>query len=73
VLVRAGNRLAVRFAAVTAAVVLVVVVALAPVYLRVHYFSDVEAGLGVGATVFCLLGVLVLVVGRLRHNEPTRA
>jgi undecaprenyl-diphosphatase len=73
VLVRAGNRLAVRFAAVTAAVVLVVVVALAPVYLRVHFFSDVEAGLGAGATVFCLLGVLVLVVGRLRHNEATRA
>ncbi len=73
VLVRAGNRLVARFAAVTAAAVLVAVVALAPVYLRANFLSDVGAGLGVGATVFSVLGVLVLAVGRLRHNDSPRA
>ena len=68
VLVRAGGRLATRFAVVTAAVVLAVVVGLTRVYLRANYLSDVEGGWGLGATIFALLGIVALVVGRLRQN-----
>jgi membrane protein DedA with SNARE-associated domain len=68
VLVRAGAGFTTRFAAVTAAVVLVVVVALTPVYLRANYLSDVNGGLGLGTTVYALSGVIAVVVGYLRQN-----
>jgi membrane protein DedA with SNARE-associated domain/membrane-associated phospholipid phosphatase len=70
VLVRAGAGLATRFAAVTAAVVLVVVVALTRVYLRAHYLSDVEGGIALATTIFALLGMIAVVVGHVRQNEP---
>jgi membrane protein DedA with SNARE-associated domain len=70
VLVRAGAGLAKRFAVVTVAVVLVVVVALTRVYLRAHYLSDVDGGIGLATTIFALAGVVAVVVGHLRQNVP---
>jgi membrane protein DedA with SNARE-associated domain/membrane-associated phospholipid phosphatase len=68
VLVRGGSGFFAGFAAVTAAVVLAVVIGLTRVYLRAHYLSDVEGGWGVAVAIFGGLGVVALVVGRLRHN-----
>ncbi len=73
VLVRAGSGWALRFAAVTVAVGLVVLVAATRVYLRAHYLTDVLAGVALGAAVWCAVGVLALVAGRVRHNDgPAR-
>jgi len=69
VLVRGGSNLTANFAAVTAAVVLAVVIGLTRVYLRAHYLSDVEGGWGLAVAIFALLGVIALVVGRLRQND----
>ena len=68
VTVRAGSSLAVRFAAVTVALVVMVLVAVSRVYLRAHYLSDVLAGLAVGAAVFSLVGIVAVVVAFLRQN-----
>jgi len=38
------------------------------VYLRAHWWSDVAGGWGLGAGIFALLGAIVLVVERFRHN-----
>ncbi len=73
VLVRTGGSWAGRTAVVTAAVILAAAIGLTRIYLNVHYLSDVEAGWGLGATVFALLGIVALVVGRLRHNEAPAA
>jgi membrane protein DedA with SNARE-associated domain/membrane-associated phospholipid phosphatase len=73
VLVRAGAGFAKRSAVVTAAVVLVIVVALTRVYLRAHYLSDVNGGIGLATTIFALAGVVAVVVGHLRQNvRPQR-
>jgi membrane protein DedA with SNARE-associated domain/membrane-associated phospholipid phosphatase len=73
VLVRGQAGIATRFAVVTAAIVLAVVIAATRVYLRAHYLSDVFGGLGLGTAIFALVGVVVVVVGYLRHNaEPQR-
>jgi membrane protein DedA with SNARE-associated domain/membrane-associated phospholipid phosphatase len=68
VLVRAGTGWAVRFAAVTVAAVLVVVVAATRVYLGAHYFTDALGGIALGVAVWCAVGVAAIVVGRVRHN-----
>ena len=68
VLVRADGTLATRFAAITAAIVLAVVIGLSRVYLRAHYLSDVEGGWAVGVAIFALLGTVAVVVGWLRQN-----
>ena len=73
VLVRTGGSWAGRTAVVTAAVILAAAIGLTRIYFNVHYLSDVEAGWGLGATVFALLGIVALVVGRLRHNEAPAA
>jgi len=70
VLVRGGAGLATRFAVVTFAVVLAVVIGLTRVYLRAHYLSDVNGGFGLAATIFGLCGVAALVVGYVRQNGP---
>jgi membrane protein DedA with SNARE-associated domain/membrane-associated phospholipid phosphatase len=67
-LVRGGAGIATRFAAVTAAIVLAAVIALTRVYVRAHYLSDVNGGLGLAAAIFALCGVAALVVGHLRQN-----
>jgi undecaprenyl-diphosphatase len=73
VLVRGGSSFFAGFAAVTAAVVLAAVIGLTRVYLRAHYLSDVYGGWGLACMIFGLLGVLALVVGRLRHNAPPQS
>jgi membrane protein DedA with SNARE-associated domain/membrane-associated phospholipid phosphatase len=72
VLVRGGAGIATRFAAVTAAIVLVVAIALTRVYLRAHYLSDVEGGLALATAIFALAGTAAVVVGYLRQNEALR-
>jgi membrane-associated phospholipid phosphatase len=72
VLVRAGGNFTTRFAAVTAAAVLAVVIGLTRVYLRAHYLSDVFGGWALGVAIFALLGVVAVVVGWLRKNERTQ-
>ncbi|HEU4979357.1 MAG TPA: bifunctional DedA family/phosphatase PAP2 family protein [Solirubrobacteraceae bacterium] len=54
--------------AVTAAIVLVVVIAATRIYLRAHFLSDVAAGAGLSAAILSLCGVAVLVVDHVRHN-----
>jgi undecaprenyl-diphosphatase len=72
VLVRGGSGFASRFAAVAAAVALTVTIALSRVYLRAHYVSDVAAGLALATAIFALLGMVAVVVGRLRQNAELR-
>jgi membrane protein DedA with SNARE-associated domain/membrane-associated phospholipid phosphatase len=68
-LVRGGAGLATRFAVVTIAIVVALVVAATRVYLRAHYLSDVDGAIGLAATIFGLCGVAALVVGHVRQNE----
>ncbi|HEU0025352.1 MAG TPA: VTT domain-containing protein [Thermoleophilaceae bacterium] len=56
-------------AIVTGAVALAVAIGLSRVYLRAHYWSDVAGGWGLGAGVFGLLAVAVLVVEYVRNND----
>ena len=69
ILVRAGCGWAVRLAAVTVAVGLVVLVGATRVYLRVHYLTDVLGGAALGAAIWALVGTLVVVGGYVRHND----
>jgi membrane protein DedA with SNARE-associated domain/membrane-associated phospholipid phosphatase len=73
VLVRGGAGWAARIAAVTVAMVLVVLVAATRVYLGAHYLTDVLAGVALGAAVWSLVGVLALFAGRVRHNGALAA
>ena len=66
-LVRAGSGLAARFAVVTLAIVLAVALALSRVLLGASHLSDVEGGAGLAARI-AALGLLAIVVARLRHN-----
>ena len=50
------------------AIVIAVVVGLSRVYLRAHYLTDVIGGLGLGAALFALCGLVALVVGFVRDN-----
>jgi membrane protein DedA with SNARE-associated domain/membrane-associated phospholipid phosphatase len=68
VLVRGGSGWAVRFAAVTVAIGLVVLVGLTRVYLRVHHFTDVLGGAALGVAVWALVGTVAVVAGHVRHN-----
>jgi undecaprenyl-diphosphatase len=68
VLTRALPTAAARFAFVTFAVILAVLVGLSRIYLRAHYLSDVVGGWGLGAGIFSVLGIGALVVDHLRHN-----
>jgi len=70
VLVRAGVGWATRVAAVTVAVILVVVVGVTRVYLKAHFLTDVLGGAALAVAIWSLIGVLALVAGRVRHNVP---
>jgi membrane protein DedA with SNARE-associated domain/membrane-associated phospholipid phosphatase len=68
VLVRAGSGWAVRFAAVTVAAIIVVVVGATRVYLRVHHLTDVIGGVALGVAIWSFVGALALVAGHVRQN-----
>jgi undecaprenyl-diphosphatase len=68
VLVRAGSGWAVRFAAVTVAVVAAAAVGATRVYLRVHHLTDVIGGAALAVAVWALVGTLAVVAGHVRHN-----
>jgi undecaprenyl-diphosphatase len=65
---RALPNVASRFAFVTVAIVIAVVVGLTRIYLRAHYLSDVVGGWGLGAAIFALCGSAALVIGYVRNN-----
>jgi undecaprenyl-diphosphatase len=58
-----------RAALVGGALVLAAAIGLSRIYLRVHYWSDVAGGWGLGAGVFGLCAAIALIVAYLRHNE----
>jgi membrane protein DedA with SNARE-associated domain/membrane-associated phospholipid phosphatase len=70
---RALPTIASRFAFVTVAIAIAIVVGLSRVYLRAHYLSDVVGGWGLGAAIFGLCGLAVLVIGYVRNNAPAHA
>jgi undecaprenyl-diphosphatase len=72
VLVRAGTGWAVRFAAVTVACALVVVVGASRVYLRVHHLTDVIGGAALGVAIWALVAIVALVAGYVRQNGGER-
>ena len=51
------------------AVLVAVAIGLSRVYLRVHYWSDVAAGWGMGAAILGFVGAIALVVAHVRHNQ----
>ena len=64
--------IAARFAFLTVALVVTVLVGLSRIYLRVHYLSDVVAGWSIAGALFSLCGIGALVVAHLRNNAPAR-
>jgi undecaprenyl-diphosphatase len=68
---RALPNLASRFAFVTVAIVIAVVVGVSRIYLRAHYLSDVVGGWGLAAALFALCGSAALVIGYVRNNART--
>jgi membrane protein DedA with SNARE-associated domain/membrane-associated phospholipid phosphatase len=73
VLSRALPGVASRFALVTLAIVIALLVGLTRIYLRVHYLSDVVGGWCLGAAIFALCGTAALVIGHVRNNSPAGA
>jgi membrane protein DedA with SNARE-associated domain len=57
-----------RAALVGGALVLAAAIGLSRIYLRVHYWSDVAGGWGLGAGILGLCAAIGLVVAYLRHN-----
>jgi membrane protein DedA with SNARE-associated domain/membrane-associated phospholipid phosphatase len=66
-------RLGGHAALVTGAIVLAAAIGLSRIYLRVHYWSDVAGGWGLGVGVFGLLAAIAILVHHIRHNERERA
>jgi membrane protein DedA with SNARE-associated domain/membrane-associated phospholipid phosphatase len=68
------RRLALVSAAlVTGAIVLAAAIGLSRIYLRVHYWSDVAGGWGLGVGTFGLLAAIAILVQYMRHNGRERA
>jgi membrane protein DedA with SNARE-associated domain/membrane-associated phospholipid phosphatase len=59
-------------ALVTGAIVLAAAVGLSRIYLRVHYWSDVAGGWGLGVGIFGLLAAIAILVQYIRQNERER-
>ena len=68
VIARVIPGIASRAALVGGALALAVAIGLSRIYLRVHYWSDVAGGWGLGAGVFGVCAAIALVVAYLRHN-----
>jgi undecaprenyl-diphosphatase len=64
---------AARAAILAVGIALALVVGLTRIYLRVHWFSDVAGGWGLGATAFALAGAAALVVGFVRGDRRVSA
>jgi membrane protein DedA with SNARE-associated domain len=62
-----------RVSLVIAGLIVTAAVGASRVYLDVHWSSDVWGGFGLGAAVFATLGVVGLVIGYVRNNEPAPA
>jgi undecaprenyl-diphosphatase len=58
---------------VTAAIVLAAAIGLTRIYLRVHYWSDVAGGWGLGIGTFGTLAAIAMLVQHMRHNDDERA
>jgi membrane protein DedA with SNARE-associated domain/membrane-associated phospholipid phosphatase len=57
---------------VTGAIVLAAAIGLSRIYLRVHYWSDVAAGWGLGIGIFATLAAIAMLVQHMRHNDGER-
>jgi membrane protein DedA with SNARE-associated domain/membrane-associated phospholipid phosphatase len=66
-----------RAALVVGAIAVSAAVGATRMYLRVHFFSDVAGGWGLGFGIFATLAAITLIVTHIRHNgarsEPERA
>jgi membrane protein DedA with SNARE-associated domain/membrane-associated phospholipid phosphatase len=62
-----------RAALIGGSLVIAIAIGLSRIYLRVHYWSDVAGGWGLGAGIFGLCAAIGLVVAYVRHNgrQPT--
>jgi membrane-associated phospholipid phosphatase len=60
-------------ALVTGAIALAAAIGLTRIYLRVHYWSDVAGGWGLGAGIFATLAAIAMLVQHMRHNDRERA
>jgi membrane protein DedA with SNARE-associated domain/membrane-associated phospholipid phosphatase len=58
---------------VIGAIVLAAAIGLSRIYLRVHYWSDVAGGWGLGVGIFGLLAAIAMLVQYMRHNGGERA
>jgi membrane protein DedA with SNARE-associated domain/membrane-associated phospholipid phosphatase len=64
--------LASRFAFVTVALIVAVVVGVTRLYLRTSYLSDVVGGWGLAAFIFAVTTTVAVVIGYVRNNAPAR-
>ena len=62
-------RLVGHAALVTGAIALAAAVGLSRIYLRVHYWSDVAGGWGLGVGIFATLAAIAMLVQHMRHND----
>ena len=58
---------------VTGAIALAAAIGLTRIYLRVHYWSDVAGGWGLGIGIFGTLAAIAMLVQHMRHNDGERA
>jgi membrane-associated phospholipid phosphatase len=58
---------------VPGAIALAAAIGLSRIYLRVHYWSDVAAGWGLGIGIFGTLAAIAMLVQHMRHNGGQRA
>jgi membrane-associated phospholipid phosphatase len=72
VLSRTLPTLASRFAFVTVAIVIAVLVGLTRIYLRVHYLSDVVGGWALASFIFAFCATVAVVIGYVRNNAAAR-
>ena len=65
--------LASRAALVTLAIAIAVAIGLSRIYLRVHFWSDVAGGWGLGAGILGACAAIALIVSYIRQNESAPA